>query len=483
MTFDALFEDYVLGESLRDEGFLKRAARVCQQHHFATKERAWLWGVIHDNWTKYHERTSGKIVATRARRDFDKADKRKPYLLLARKVFRTRAKDPRAVLEELERFVRHVNVQLAIEESATLLEKGKIEDAEQAIAKASRTGARQRAYTHVSWIEEFKDRQTQRKYERDHPDEFTTIPLGFPRIDKTLKGGGRKGELALIMGTTGRGKSIFLTNAAQAAVSRGYKAIYFAFEMPARQVAARQDARWSGLQYNKFKGYDFKPSELRQIRARLKKARKQFKNRLHIVSMPVRSANMLDVRNAIEDLREEHGFEADMILLDSADHLKSMDTYGGNFRLQQAEVYWASKELAEEDGYFVLSSTHAGREWATKVATAEASSESYDKSRIADMVLSLNDPNEMKRKGRKTVLADDDDFEDDDDGDELDEPKPKDGAKLMELYLGKYRDGDSRFTVNVECDFACMTMQEMKEGDDHGSDSDSDSDDEDELDS
>lgn len=481
MNFDAAFEDAVLGESLRDEGFLKRAARVCQQHHFATKERAWLWGVIHENWTKYHERTSGRIVATRARRDFDKSDKRRPYLLLARKVFRTRAKDASAVLEELDRFVRHVNVQLAIEASATLLEKGKIEEAEAEITKASRSGARQRNYTHMPWIEGFKDRQTQRKYERDHPDEFTTIPLGFPRIDKTLRGGGRKGELGLVMGTTGRGKSIFLTNAAQAAVSRGYNAIYFGFEMPARQIAARQDARWAGMQYAKFKGYDFKPSELRQLRARLKKARKQFKNRLHIVSMPVRSANILDVRHTIEDIREEYGFEADMILLDSADHLKALDTYGGNFRLQQAEVYWAAKELAEEDGYFVLSSTHAGREWATKVATAEASSESYDKSRIADMVLSINDPNEMKRKGRKTILADDDDFEDDD-GDELDEPKPKAGAKVMELYLGKYRDGDSRFTVQVECDFSCMTMQEMKEGDDHGDDFD-DTDDEDELDS
>jgi replicative DNA helicase len=481
LDFDAAYEDAVLGESLRDESFLKRAARVCQQHHFATKERAWLWGIIHDNWTKYHERTSGKIVATRARRDFGKADKRRPYLLLARKVFRTRVKDPHAVLEELERFVRHVNVQLAIEESATLLEKGKIDDAEQAIAKASRGAARQRNYTHISWIEGFAERQAQRKYEREHPDEFTTIPLGFPRIDKTLSGGGRKGELALIMGTTGRGKSIFLTNAAHAAVSRGYKAIVFGFEMPARQMAARQDARWSGLQYTKFKGFDFKPSELRRLRDRLKKARRQFKNRLHIVSMPVRSANILDVRNAIEDIREEHGFQADAIFLDSADHLRALDTYGGNFRLQQAEVYWAAKELAEEDGYFVMSSTHAGREWATKVATAEATSESYDKSRIADMVLSLNDPSEMKRKGRKTVIADDDDFEDDEDGDELDEPKAREGARLMELYLGKYRDGDSRFTVNVECDFACMTMQELKEGDSHDDDDFDDSDDEDEL--
>lgn len=480
MDFDAAYEDAVLAESLRDEAFLKRAARVCSQHHFATKERAWLWGVIQENWTKYHERTSGKLVASRARRDFDKAERRRPYLLLARKVFRTRSKAPQAVLEELERFVRHVNVQLAIEESATFLEKGKIDDAEQTIAKASHAVKRStRPYTHIRWIEEFRDRQDQRKYEREHPDEFTAIPFGFPRLDKTLSGGGRKGELALIMGTTGRGKSIFLTNCAQAAISRGYKAIYFGFEMPARQIAARQDARWSALQYSKFKGYDFKPSELRVLRRRLKKARKQFRNRLHIVSMPVRSANILDVRSVIEDLRQEHGFEADALFLDSADHLRSIDGYNGNYRLQQAEVYWAAKELAEEDGYFVMSSTHAGREWATKIATAEATSEAYDKSRIADVVMSINDPNEIKRKGRKTVIADDDDDDFEDDGEELTEPSVKEGAKRMELYLGKYRDGDSRFVVSVECDFSRMSMQEMKESDGQDDDDGDDEDDDD----
>jgi len=465
MDFDAAFEDAILSQSLRNEAFLKKACAICQAHHFSTKERSWLWGVIHDNWTKYHERTSGKIIAARARHDFDEVDKRKPYIKLAKKVMVKRPKSPRAVLDELERFVRHVSVQLAIEESATLLEKGKVEDAEKAIQKAARSVTRQRKYTHVRWIEELPERQEQRKHEKEHPEEFTAIPLGFPRIDRTLSGGLRKGELALIMGTTGRGKSIFLTNAVQSAIARGYNVIYFAFEMPARQIAARQDSRWSGFRYNQFKGFDFKPSELRQLKRKMKKAKRQFSNRLHIVSMPVRSANILDVRAAIDDLREEHGFEADMIVMDSLDHLRSLESYGGNFRLQQAEVYWSGKELAEEDGYVVLSSTHAGREWAKKVATAEASSEAYDKSRIADAVMSLNDPLEIGRKGRKTIVEDDDDDEDED-GEEIGEPTVKEGTKLLELFLGKYRDGDSRFKVNVEADFARMVMREIQEDDD-----------------
>ncbi len=466
LIFDADFEDDVIAQSLRKEDFLKAASRTCQAHHFSTKERAWIWGVIHDVWTKYRERTTPKIVAQRAKADFDEVDKRRPYIALARKLYKRKPKAPKAVLEELETFVRHVSVQLAIEESAGFLEKGKVDEAETAIAKASRSVTRSRNYTHVRWMEEFEERQAKRKHEKEHPDQYTTIPLGFPRLDRTLGGGGRKGELALIMGTTGRGKSIFINNSAMSCISRGYKAIIFGFEMPARQIASRQDSRWSGMRYAQFKGFDFKPSELRQLKRKQRKAAKQFSNLLHIVSMPVRSANINDVRNAIDDIRQDHDFEADALFFDSGDHLRALDTYGGNFRLQQAEVYWSMKELGEEDGYFVMSSTHAGKEWAVKVATAEATSESYDKARIADLVMSLNDPDEMTKSGRKTVISDDDDDDDFEDEDEIVGPSISEGSKHMDLFLGKYRDGDSKFKVPLDCDYARMTMKEAQGDDD-----------------
>ena len=128
------------------------------------------------------------------------------------------------------------------------------------------------------------------------------------------------------------------------------------------------------------------------------------------------------------------------------------------------------KELAEEDGYFVMSSTHAGKEWATKVATAEASSESYDKSRIADIVMSINDPNEMSKSGRKTVIDEDDDDDDFEDEEEIVGPSISEGSKHMDLFLGKYRDGDSRFKVALDCDFARMTMKEAKVNEDDDED-------------
>ena len=63
-----------------------------------------MWGVINDNWTKYRERTSPKIVAARAKSEFDEVDKRRPYIAQARKLYKLKPKSPQAVLEELEKF-------------------------------------------------------------------------------------------------------------------------------------------------------------------------------------------------------------------------------------------------------------------------------------------------------------------------------------------------------------------------------------------
>lgn len=457
--FDTKIEDTILAHAMRNVAFVKQATRVCRAHHFAGKERAWIWNLIYEQWTKHKEPLSTRILVRRLRRDFSDVEKRKPYVAQVRKLAQLRPKNPKASMAELERFVRATEVHIALEESAKALGRGDVDAAEVAIAKASRSPIRQRNYTHVKWIEELDARQEQRKHEHDHPEEFTVIPLGIPSIDRALKGGLRKGELAVIMGTTGRGKSMCLTNVTQSAIARGYRVVYFGFEMNARQLASRQDSRWSGIQYDRFETYNFAPSDLRRLERRTLKAKRRFANRLHIISMPIRAATMDDVNGALDDLRTDHQFEADLIVFDSVDHLRARETYGGEYRLQQSEVYWAAKSLAEEDGYAVFTSTHAGREWAKRIATAEASSEAYDKSRIADVIMTINDPSEMRRDKRRGVTVSDDDEDSEGDGETV---SIATGSKLMELYLAKNRSGGSHFKVPIECDFSRISVREAR---------------------
>lgn len=457
--FDSEFESDILVQSLQDEAYLKGAVRVCDAHHFGTREASWIWKVISETWHSFHERPSARLITLKAAEDFPDEEKRKPYLVLALRLFRSRGKAPKAALDQLSKFVDTVNLQLALEEGAKALEKGDNEKAHLAISKASRNRAGIKVYEHIQWIEQFEARQAARKYEKEHPDEFTVIPTGIKKLDKVLAGGLRKGELGLVLATTGRGKSVMLTNIAHAGISRGFNACYVALEMPARQVAMRADTRWSRFQYDQFKKYEFKPSELRELAFRHKKALKQYENRFHIISMPIKSADIRTVRSALDDLKADYGFTPDILLMDSGDHLKAMDKTLDSYRLQQAEVYWALKQLAEEDGMCVWSSTHAGREWATEHATAEATSESYDKARIADLVFSINDPNAKKGKGRKAIVSSEDDDV---------EPEEEKGYSVakeqrLELFLAKYRDGESKLKIELDADFSRMFFKEVGE--------------------
>jgi replicative DNA helicase len=464
MKLDVEFEEQVLAKCIRDTVYLKRASRVLSSHHFGTPQHAWIYDTIKDVWDKYRERCSAKYILSRARHDYPKDEEREPYVELARKLYKLKPDVAGAALKELSDFVRTVNAQLALEKAAKALEKDKIDEVYETMRTVSQRDLRPTTYTHIEWIEGFEERQAERKHRREHPEDHISIPTGLKKLDHII-GGVQLGELGLVLGTTGRGKSIMLNNLGWEAAKRGFNVCYFGFEMPARQIAMRQDARWLKMAYKKFKDYDFTPTELREIDGKLKRMKGRLAGKFQIVSMPVRSADINAVRAALDDLYVEKKFKAQLILMDSPDHLLPTGR-SESYRLDQANIYWSVKAMAEEDGYAVWASTQAGKEFVKQLITAEAASESYDKARIADLMVSLNEP---FRKSRATkVVDDDDDWDDSKEGGGI-APEVATRGKYLELFLAKYRDGKSAVTIPLDAEMEKMLIQEVGEGDDDDS--------------
>jgi replicative DNA helicase len=460
VTFDSEFEENILATALKDADYLKKAIRVCDAHHFGSPERSWIWSVISATWAKYRELATPALILHRAREDFRDEAKREAHLKVASKLARLKPEAPRSALEHLEKFVRFVNAQLAAERVADALEKNDIEAAETAMRKASNIVVGTRKYSLVHWIEGFDERQSHRKYEREHPDEVKAILTGWKTVDE-ITGGVRPGELALIMGTTGRGKSIALNNIAMRAAGSGFKTLIVAFEMPAVQVAARQDSLWLGMDYSRLKRYDLVPSDLRGIKARYEKAKKHFADKIKIASFPVRSATLLDVMGLLDDLWTEYNWRPDQIIMDSADHLLAIDSRKDAFRIQQSEVYWGTKALAADNGFAIWSSVHAKAAVAGETALAEGAAESYDKSRIADLVISINDP-EYKPKRKKTkVEVGSDDEESDMEDEDFEVKGGESKSRPLEFHIAKYRDGESRRTIKMNAELHIMKISEV----------------------
>lgn len=451
MKFDKDFEEDILSKVLNNTNFLKRASRVLESHHFSTKYHSWVWETVGGIWKKYRERATPKLMLSRARFDFPKDEEREHYLRFVKKLYKRKGGAASASLDELVEFVQAVEAQISMEVALGHLEKGKIKEVYKEVRKLSRVNVEPRDYTEIKWSEEFSERQRDRKRAKEHPGEMVVVPTGFKRLDRVITGL-QLGELGIFLATTGKGKSIMLVNVAFHAVKLGIPTVYFSLEMPARQIAARTDSRWSGMEYNKFKEFDFAPSELRTLESKHKRSRKRFQNMFRIISMPLRKCDSNKIRGALDDLRDD-GFEPKQVLIDSGDHMNSVEKYE-SYRLSQASVYWDLKTMAEEDGYAIWSSTHAGREWAKSTATSEAAGESYDKSRIADIVCSLNTP-ERKSRSTKVVLEDgeEEDFE---------EESRETVGEYVELHIAKYRDGASRITIPMDAQFSKMLIQEIE---------------------
>lgn len=452
---DSEFEDQVLAKSLRDIAYLKKSVKVLEAHHFSTDQHSWVWSCVKRVFVEFGCCCSAKLLIAFCKKE-KKEEEREPFLVLASKLYRMDVDTAAAALAELTEYVRLTDAQLAIEKAAKALERGKTDEVYEIMRAIGQKDIRRVTYTGESWIEGFEARQAERKYRSEHPEEFISIPTGFKKLDSIIGGVGM-GELALVLGSTGRGKSIFLNNIAYNAICRGFDTVYFGFEMPARQIAMRQDSRWLGIEYKKFKNYDFTDEELKEIDHKLRRLKKKFERKFKIRSLPVRSGDMNTIRAMLDDLENEEKFVPKLIIFDSLDHLKPIGR-GESTRLDQAEIYWLAKGLMEERGAAGWSSTQVAKEFANKIATAEAASESYDKARISDLMVSINEPT---KKTRATKPVDDDDGEWDEAGGVA--PAVIARGRALELFVAKFRDGESKVNIPLDADFSRMLIRELSD--------------------
>lgn len=447
-SYDVSFEEDVLAQSLKDKDYVRQASSVLKDYHFATKKHGWIWQCIMDSW-KDRELASIKLLASRAKREYKKEEDINTQLKLILKLKKRRPKSPKGALYELRQFVRFVGIQEAMERSAKALKDGDVDGAYDHVGKVYKGDTGVEEYEIIDWASNFEARQAERKHKKEHPELYSCVPTGIKRLDRIITGI-QGGELGLVVATTGRGKSVFLTQLAHYAATHNFTALYVPLEMPERQIAQRQDSRFTRMMYDKFKLYEFTESELKEVHSLMERNKKRLANKLCIASIKrLRQCNINMIRQMVQEM-EDNDNKPDVILLDSADHMKPVYQFGDK-RIDQAEIYWDIKTLAVEENIGIWSSTHAGRGWVDKIAGAESVAEAYDKARIADTVLTLNQP---KKADRSTAIMDDDEEE------PKPPPEPTGVGTAIELFLAKYRDGESKITIPLDADFSMMLMKE-----------------------
>ncbi len=413
---------------LIDRTYLRDVFTVLEPDDLPDSDLRWVYRQIVDVWNKHREVVPRLVLERRAKRSKKGEDEK---LALVERLYETPDESfPRLVLAELHGWLRTRRLHLALVEATDAIEKD-TDRAYEAISKAVVQNARPKGVEIIDWFKELDERQKDRAVSCDDP--FKTIPLGIPKIDAILDGGVARGEVAIVLGTSGRGKSMFLVHSGYRAAALGFQVAHLTLEMKASQIATRYDARWSRLPARRFKTYDFTPEQLEIVDAMKTRASGKFNNRVQIIGIPVDQADVNTVRSVLDSLVDRGIPKTDLLILDSADHMKSLRKFE-TYRHEQTSIYWGIKSLAQEYNIAVMTSTHASKEWADKLIKPEGVAESYDKARIADIVISLN---RSRDEGREDV------------------------SKYLDVYLGKYRDGEDNFLVPVRVDRPTMLFEEI----------------------
>lgn len=403
---DVEFVDDVLAHAMRSPDYAKIAIPLLDPKLMPTPSHEWAASFIRDTWDAHQEMPSAALAAKAA--SALKAEESAGVKLLWLKLESHAPRAPKAALEQIKIFMHNVAIEHRWEEVGMLIAAGKSTEAEALMAKAVQRIDQMSDVEISRWMEEFEKRQEQRLYERDNPDSALHVKTGWSLLDKHMNGGAgvRAGQCGGILAITNMGKSVVATNFGFTGATNGHRTIHISSEMSAREVDTRYDSRFTGIAADKFPHYKFSEEELKRIASIVASKRKQYEKMLRVIAMPIQGMTKAKVIEWVMAMREEmEGL--DLLIFDSPDHLQSgRQTFGKEgFRLEQASNYWWLKSFCQELKCAGWATVQAGSQAAGGVATNEDISESYDKARILDFILSLNASSKTDRSTPKHEVS------------------------------------------------------------------------------
>ena len=207
-------------------------------------------------------------------------------------------------------------------------------------------------------------------------------PTGLPKLDskEILQGGLGRGELGVVVGNPGAGKSHWLVQMGVNAMKYGKNVIHYTFELTEHAIGLRYDSNLCGVPSN----------EVHDRKAEILEKYKDMElGRLIIKEYPTGSATTIMIRNHIEKLMLK-GFIPSLIIIDYADIMKSTKSYD-SLRHEIKLVYEELRNLAMDFNFPIWTASQANRESAqSDIIGLENMSEAYGKAMVADFVVSLS---------------------------------------------------------------------------------------------
>ena len=373
------FQLKVLGALLTDKSFLLNVRDVVKTDYFDSDSHKWIVDQILKYFDKYHTTVTMDVLKVELQKlENDvlqvavKEELRNSYV--------ASQDDLEYVEEEFSTFCKNQELKSALLNSAELLNQGDFDGIRNNIERAMKAGMDKN-------IGHEYNKDIESRYRQDYR---PTIPTPWPILNEGIQGGWGPGDLAIVFGNPGGGKSWTMVAAAAHAVQLGFKVNYYTLELGEDSVGKRFDCYFTGYSID----------EVNNHRKEVEKYIQNLKGRLIVKEYAPKNASVNTVKAHIQKCIDmDH--KPDLVIIDYVDYLKAPSRGRSSERKDEIDdVFIATKGLAKELKIPILTPSQVNRMGAKDdVIEGDKAAGSYDKMMVADICLSLSRKKEDKVLG------------------------------------------------------------------------------------
>jgi len=378
------FQIKVIGALLTDRNFLITISDALTEEYFENTSHQWVIKEVLNYFHKYHTVPSMealKVEVQKIENDVLKIAVKEQLVQAYRESEQT---DIQYIKDEFLGFCRNQQMKKAIIASTDLLSINDFDSIRQLILNALKVGE-------VRSIGHEYEKDVETRYRED-----SRAPIPFPWnvMNDITQGGYGKGELVIIFGNPGGGKSWAVIDMATHAAKLGFNVLYYTLELSETYVARRMDANLLGIPVDK----------ILQHREAVEQMANNIPGKIKIKEFAAGKTTLDNIEQHVEQLRTQYEFVPDVIFIDYIDLLKNTS----RDRLEGTEdIYTSVRGLARELQLPIVTPSQANRSGAkSDIIEGDNIAGSYSKLMIGDIVLSLarNRKDKLEGTGRWHVM-------------------------------------------------------------------------------
>jgi len=375
------FQVKVLSSLLKHREFLQNIHDILEEDYFDNPAHKWIVEHILQYHYKYHATPTKEALIIEAKKE-DNEVLRISIGEQLKEAYKISNEDQEYIEQEFSNFCKNQQLKKALLSSVDLLEKGQYDDIRYLIDSALKAG---------------QDKNVGHEYEkgtevRYREEERGAVATAWPVINDLLMGGLGAGDLGIVFGGPGGGKSWFLANIGAQAAANKLKVNHYTLELSEVYTGKRYDSIFTGVDVRELAGH----------RAQIEEAVSKVEGKLTIKEFPMGKASIATIEAHIQKCTDL-GYRPDLIIIDYVDLLKakrkSIDR-----KEEIDDIYMSTKALARELQIPIWTVSQVNRAGAKDdVIEGDKAAGSYNKMMIADFAISLSRKRQDKVNGTGRV--------------------------------------------------------------------------------